>query len=219
MRISHTHKFVFLANPRTGSTTVRRVLDPFSDIASVHITKCTSAFPFYHHISAKELEHIFCEKGWDWDGYFKFCVVRNPYDRVVSLYHHHIKMMQGRDNGRGRLFNLKMRLKYSFSKPLSFNEYVRSLDSRGRLTEGLRDFTYSDQGQCLVDCVLKYEDLQNQLPSVLEGIGISVKASDIPHLNASSNRKDYVEYYDSETRAIVEERYAYEIQQFGYSLG
>lgn len=92
MRISHKYRFVFLANLRTGSTTVRSILDHYSDIKSVHITQISERFPFYHHISAQELKPIFEERGWDWSKYKKFCVIRNPYDRIVSLYHHSQQM-------------------------------------------------------------------------------------------------------------------------------
>lgn len=41
---------------------------------------------FYNHMTANEIkdsvgEHIF-------NNYLKFCVVRNPYDKIVSLYHY-----------------------------------------------------------------------------------------------------------------------------------
>ena len=92
MRISHKKKFIFLANPRSASTSIRKILDPYSDISSKLISEVDQNFPFYHHITALELKNIFEKKGWDWDSYTKFCIIRNPYERIVSLYHHQQKI-------------------------------------------------------------------------------------------------------------------------------
>ncbi|MDD4955629.1 MAG: sulfotransferase family 2 domain-containing protein [Candidatus Omnitrophica bacterium] len=82
MRISHKYKFIFFSNPRTGSESVRKALDPFSDIFS------SVNDPVYNnHITPEELKNHFLKMGWDWDKYFKFCFVRNPWDRLVSIYY------------------------------------------------------------------------------------------------------------------------------------
>lgn len=122
MRISHTYKFIFFANPRTGSTTVRDVLDEYSDILSVHITEASAKFPFYHHITPLELKAIFMDRGWDWYSYRKFCFVRNPYDRVVSLYHHYLRIRK--ENKMKGLKGLLWRLRYLTFRASSFKEYV-----------------------------------------------------------------------------------------------
>jgi len=91
MRISHRYKFVFLSHARTGSQTVRRLLDPFSDVTSVHYSQTDETNPFYNHISALELKNEFDRRCWDWSAYRKFCFTRNPWERVVSLYHHFVR--------------------------------------------------------------------------------------------------------------------------------
>ena len=117
-------------------------MTPYSDICSVHISEVTDDFPFYHHISAAELKKIFEERGWNWDEYKKFTVVRNPYDRVVSLWHHHQWMYE------------KKHINYIIP---SFEEYVNQIDPANRLTTSLKNFISDEEGNSLVEDVILFE--------------------------------------------------------------
>lgn len=216
MRISHSHKFIFLATPRTGSTTVRYILDRYSDIASVHITEITNDFPFYHHISALELKSIFEDRGWNWNSYEKFCFVRNPFDRIVSLYHHHLWMRNYIKVNSVRTFIRKLWVITTRSP--CFRDYVNSIDSKSRLPTSLKSFLCDREGNFLVNEILMFERLADELPKFLSRFDISITAEDIPHLNASVDRLDYRKYYDEESKNRVRELYKYEFERFGYSF-
>ena len=55
MRISHRHRFVFFANPKTGSSSVREVIDPYSDVCPPrNYAMRTSENPFYPHMPPAE---------------------------------------------------------------------------------------------------------------------------------------------------------------------
>lgn len=216
MRISHEHKLIFLAYPRTGSTTVRALLDPHAQVASVHVTETSPDFPFYHHITARELKAVFEQRGWDWSVYRKFCVVRNPFDRVVSLYHHKLRSLQEPPHGRGPLYRLARQIKYVVRPLIGFADYVAQLDPEHGLTASLRAFTCDAAGAALVPDVLLFERLREQLPAYLAGAGLPVSAEDIRHLNASEQRKRYRDYYDEHSQRRVAQLYACEIERFGY---
>ena len=216
MRISHSHKFVFLATPRTGSTTARKILDKYSDITSVHISEISDDFPFYNHISALELKNIFEDRSWDWDSYKKFCFVRNPYDRVVSLYHHHLKMRKDEKVKNVRSFIRK--IIYMIRRPPSFRDYVTNINPKNRVPTSLESFICDRDGNVLVNEVLMFEKLTEDLPKLLSNLDISITSEDIPHLNASVDRQQYRKYYDEELRNKVRDLYKYEFERFGYTF-
>jgi hypothetical protein len=218
VRISHKHKFVFLALPRTGSTTVREILDDYSDIKSVHITQVTHQFPFYHHISARELKRIFDKRCWDWFAYQRFCVVRNPFDRVVSLYHHHKKIDSDKNRLKPSLYKFIEYLHFGVRPELAFSEYVMNLNPKRKLTTTLKEFICDDDGEFLVDDVLTFETLACVLPDYLKQMNIFITREDIPVRNATEERKPYAPYYTDKTRKIVESIYAYELERFSYAF-
>ena len=93
MRISHDNKFVFIAIPKTGSTTVRKLLDNFSDIKSIHLNG-----NFAMHATAQQVKSEFVVKGWSWIDYYKFTVVRNPIARLHSFHSYMIDVSSRTNN-------------------------------------------------------------------------------------------------------------------------
>lgn len=216
MRISHNYKFVFLANPRTGSSSTRRYLDAISDVKSVHIKNATEEFPFFHHINAAELKAAFEQKGWDWSEYRKFSVVRNPYDRLVSLYHFHQREQHlSKVNSKYSLFE---RYFVRNDDARLFRRYVSNIKAHHRLAQGLKDFVCDTAGNLLIDDILEFEQLSTQLPNYLQKLGVTLPSSTIPKLNGSPSRNTYQHYYDSKTRHRVSTMYQFEIERFGYKF-
>ena len=222
MRISHRHKFVFFSNPKTGSESVRALLDPYSEIAGIPLWECSPEFPFYSHIRPVELRTIFRERGWEFDDYYRFTFVRNPWARLVSLYH--MIHTWPPSNAFRRVLGSPWRPGIR-----GFRRWVRSTSPDGAGAGGppdqrwMRYGTYSlpsyagdENGRLLVNRVIKLEEIDRDLPQVLEEIGLP-PAPTIPHVNARKHR-DYREYYDSATRSLIETRYAFEIERYGYSF-
>lgn len=80
MRISHQHKFVWISKPKTGSTSVRKLLDKYSDI------KSTDSRPYHHHTTVDQARALFAENGWNFDDYQVFVCDRNPWDLMTSIW-------------------------------------------------------------------------------------------------------------------------------------
>ena len=194
MRISHKNKFVFLAVPKTASTTIRLALTKYSD----KLSEDDADSPYHHHVSAKKLKKHFRYKNWNWNEYFKFAFVRNPWDRVVSIYGYlKSRALENRPKPVFYLNNTKTFKEYIFNGVY----YQPQLNHFGNISEFY---------------IGKFENLQQDFDIICDKIGIPKQQ--LPHKNATKH-KHYTEYYDDETRQIVAEKYAKDIEYFGYEFG
>jgi hypothetical protein len=152
MRILHRYKFVFLAHPRTASRSVRSVLDPYSDVSSVHISETSPSSPFYHHIPAKEIVPHFDRLGWKLGDYFWFAVARSPFTRVPSLY---------------RWYQAHCDNECSFE-----NFVFERLNTEHPMYSSAISFGRAADGEQIVNRYLRYETLGKDLREVLRTLSI-----------------------------------------------
>ena len=139
--------------------------------------------------------HLTLEKLNDNSGKFSFAFVRNPWDRLVSLYHFMIQKPVVRDFNQQELINS------------GFKEAVLGLKMNGQ-----RDARYWVE-DC--DYVGMFEYLQRDFIEICEYIGIEPRP--VGKLNSSSH-DHYSKYYDDETRDFVAERHAWTIEHYGYKF-
>ena len=74
MIVSNKKKFIFVSIPKTGTTSIEKVLSKYED-----------AFPFVHykkHAPFIEVDYLPLS-------YYKFCFFRNSWDQFVSMYQYH----------------------------------------------------------------------------------------------------------------------------------
>jgi hypothetical protein len=146
---------------------------------------------FYDHMRATLVQkrvpaHV-------WNSYFKFCVERNPWDKVLSHYHMHA----AREGG-----------------SLSLDEYL----ARGRFPINYFRYTDGSGAKIIVDRVLHYENLLAELSEVLSQLkvpfdgtlGVEAKSE------YRSDRRPYQLVFNDEQRRLVENAFAREIELHGY---
>lgn len=216
MRISHARRFVFIAYPRTGSTSVGRLLDPYSDLQGGHIGAATAAHPFFDHITARELGPIFRQRGWDWGAYRHFCFVRNPFERAVSLFRHRLgeaRRWDPHNRLRGNLNNLLLRF---LPRRSAFYYYLATRSPSQGVAANLQAYICAADGTRLVETVLRFEEFGQALAAYLPTLGIDIQPAQIPHLNANPEDTAGRNLYTAAARRQVERLYGWEIEQFGY---
>lgn len=225
MQISHKYKFIFFSFPKTGSESVRKLLEPYSDIHGIPFWERTEDKPFYSHISPQEVKALFIKNGWNYDEYYKFTFIRNPWGRLVSLYN----MIYHTKSPSSLLGRVRALIK-NRSTP-DFKQWLRTIKNNGVGAGGpenqrwMRYGTYSiasyildDNDKELVDEVIKLEDINEKLPAILRRIGIpDAEKLSIPYINKRKQKK-LSTYYDDESKALIEKNYCYDIQRFNYNF-
>ena len=205
MRISHKHKFVYIAIPKTGSTSVRSALNDYTDITSVGDRNS----PYLHHVTADVLKKHFDEKKWNWDDYFKFTFVRNPWEREVSNYEYKRKSKY-------------MWEKYKHGSKQHYQECCRLFERYPTFKSSVMDtgFSYDrfymdDNDNDLLDFVGKCEDMQINLDFICDKLQIPKII--LEHKNKSKH-KHYSEYYDEESKKHIENLHSNAIKRFKYEF-
>lgn len=84
MPISHTKKAVFVHIPKTAGTTIEQAMGMLNT-ESLYTTKYNEKYKVcMQHLYGSEIRELLPET----INYFWFTIVRNPFDRLISEYHH-----------------------------------------------------------------------------------------------------------------------------------
>jgi hypothetical protein len=212
--VSHIYKFIYLKNYKVAGSSVEsffgqfcinqknKIKYSFQDLQDEKITQWGilgsrghGRFTIWNnHKSAKSIKNNLGHELFD--SYFKFCVVRNPYDLMVSSYFFE-KTKNNFD------YNFKSYCK-TFKTPPNPNTERMFID---------------DVEVC--NYYIRYENLKNDIIFVLDKLGITdYDINDLPNHKSNYNPRDrcYQSYYDDETKEIVTNLFKIEIEMFGYEF-
>ena len=200
--INHQYRCVFVHIPKTAGKSIQRF---FGMEWQKH--KDLSRY-------AEELERQLFES------YFKFAVVRNPWDRILSDYNFQKKKKSNPDDklfaldDRGRTRKFAEWVETALSKP--FHYEARRWG--GEVSPGIHRWSpqldwISLNGKIAVDCVLRMESLQEDFQGVLRILG--QPSEELPCRNWKFHAH-YSHYYDEGTKKMVGDYYAKDIEAFGY---
>ncbi|MDX1625008.1 MAG: sulfotransferase family 2 domain-containing protein [Wenzhouxiangellaceae bacterium] len=136
-----------------------------------------------------------------WDGYFKFCFVRNPYARAVSDYRWRMGKTGRDDLDFGGFLDAMTRRDFSHPAiPRHWDNWP----------------IYAIDDDVAVDFVGRFEHLAEDLERAFERIGLP--APDLPHAKASGPSTDWRDWYGRRERALVERLFGRELDEFGYGF-
>lgn len=77
------------------------------------------------------------------------------------------------------------------------------------------DMLVDEQGTCLVDRIIRFEDLEREFPKLCLKLGIFPRF--LPKVNRTPRRRPNADYYDRETHGWIAEHFARDLAYFGYS--
>ncbi len=150
------------------------------------------------HISAQQILPALGESAFS--HYFKFAIVRNPFDRFVSYC-----AFMSRDNGRFAAAPREF-MKFIFNEVQPFEHILFRPQS---------EFVTDASGRLMMDFIGRTEQLQADYDRICDTIGIPRSA--LGRVNESAHR-DYRDYYDDELIALVSEFYRSDLNLFDYAF-
>jgi hypothetical protein len=205
MIVSSLHKFIFVAIPKTGTHSVRRALRQHlgpQDIEQVRLFE-EKAFPIpelarlgHGHLSLREVQPFMSAK--DFQSFFKFAFVRNPFDRFVSFS----AFMTRAERHFDRAPQVVMR--HFLANP---SEHI--------LFRPQHTFVTDAGGELMTDYVGRVEQMQQSYDEIAQRIG--VPSAQLEKVNIS-RREDYRRYYDQPLIDGVASLYARDLELFGYEF-
>ena len=204
MTIVSTKKYVFIAVFKTGSSTIRKELlknDPDTTVVTA-AAHCADGFAgdelrrTCHVKSSWIKENKFPELGLDWDEYFKFGFVRNPWDREISNYFF---------NG-GKL---------KPPKDISFKEWLNN----NLRKDGLIHDHNTPQCHYLtdVDYIARFENYDEEVKYIFNRIGVPMPKP-LMHV-FKTGHEPYWKYYDDVDIMKVHQWYEKDIEMYNYGFG
>jgi hypothetical protein len=212
--ISHKYKFIYIKNRKVAGSSIQSFfgkycinpksdynykdgidnIDEFGIIGSEGTNDILSLrYPnnWKGHKLSEDIKRDLGEK--IFNEYLKFCVIRNPYDKMVSLFH------------------------YSSSgskKGISFKEFVKNTDCNNL-------HFHSIDGKSICDYYIRYENLEEDITRLCKILKIdSYDLSLLPKHKSTqrNNKKHWSEYYDDETKEIVFNKHKKEFELFDYNF-
>ncbi len=192
---------------------------PFDDARSifVHIPKCAGISvnkALFNslaggHTTLDQYINIFEPKYFQ--SYFKFTIVRNPWDRVVSAY----TFLKG--GGLNKWDNKFYEEEIAQHK--DFNDFVKNWLNQDNIYKHHHfkpqlHYLQDKYKKVSVDFIAYLEQLDQDFPYICEKIGKKVA---LPKHNAVK-RDDYRAFYDEETQSIVADIYSNDIAYLNYKF-
>ncbi|MBW1789280.1 MAG: sulfotransferase family 2 domain-containing protein [Deltaproteobacteria bacterium] len=203
------HRAIYFAIPKVACTSLKFL------VAEAMGREVTGNVHFHKFPKVYDLKKT------HYSEYFKFCFVRNPFDRVLSCYLHKFKQGKDREEGFVKKGVYLPFAEYGLFHPgTSFGEFVKGIseiddndaDAHFRSQHA---FIRDGQRDIPMDFIGRLETLGPDVSHIAEKLGFP----DVPlHHMEKTDHAGYRQYYTADTRKLVARRYGEDLERFGYSF-
>lgn len=220
-RLFNQEQFQKFDQLRKGLSAEGYTLKPFDELGCIfiHVPKCAgqsirrTLFANLQpgHIRAYTYQLIYPWR--QYQQYFKFAFVRNPWDRVVSAY---LFMKEGGAHTKDLMW-----AKENLSEFNSFESFIKDGLSRRSILDWPHfqpqaNFLRGQSGRIEMDFIGRFENIQDDFELVRKELGSPEK---LAYVNKTRSKKEgYRSYYKDEIQQIVAEVYSEDIKTFGYDF-
>lgn len=211
MVYSHKKKFLFIHIPKTAGTSLREVLNRHAaspgllNFLSRRITRLSPGLgqrffyrwrTFEPHIHFSEVQGLLPSR--ELESCFKFCFVRNPYERLVSFFRHIEKLQTHPYHQRVKNWG-------------GFPGLVENLEELAEPSQ--LSYTLDREGRPSMDFVGRLENIDRDYEIVAKRLGLEAQ---LPHRNANPGGR-WRDFYTDALRRQVRRYYDEDFVEFGYA--
>jgi|688.fasta_scaffold200496_1 hypothetical protein len=167
-------------------------------------------FPASVHGTAKQHKEVIGERAWE--DTFSFAFVRNPWDLMVSNYFWWLQIASNSKHDR------LSKQAEEISCLGGFEEFLNSVYGSEMIVDhygSMADWIVDDNDQIIVKFVGKFENLENDWHHI--GKIINLRDTKLFHHN-NSKHHSYQDYYNPQTKKLIENRFEWIIEQFEYKF-
>jgi hypothetical protein len=229
--VSDDHKFVYFVVQKVACSSIKTALLPFFDIdpagPKVVVKDGNTRLRIHELYSQSSYQinkkQLVAKLNDEYRDYFKFAFVRNPWDRLVSLYWDKFAK-----NGPG--VRLPEHVEVVLYPGMPFAEFVEAVyaipDRDANIHFKSQYRTICGPGRdkpVMADFIGRFENLAADFAVVAKGIG-SAQELQLPHIiphklrsESRKSRPPYADFYNDRLRKLVYKRYQEDIEIFGYS--
>lgn len=212
MLISHKFKFLTIDIPKTGSRSYRESLDGFLDITGQSQTQ------FIQHQTALSVKNEFDKNGWNWNSYFKYTTIRNPWVRYVSFYvwaENKIIEIDNMIKSKEPISQLEQDAFRNLTNLFKNNNYNQYLILKNIINqEPSQNSYFIDNNKILVDYIARTETISVDFQFLCNKVGIT-PAPALKHEN-KNKAYNYKDFYDQELIDLVAYKEKYIIENYNY---
>jgi len=220
--LDNSRKLIFVHVQKTGGSAIRRALGLRDDLVD--------------HRLAADLRDDYGRA--TWNRYFKFAIVRNPWERLVSWW----SMIEASRDAyrRGDITEINPRFltaaerrpyrspslrvkgffRYVISNARTFEEFLRNCNREIQDPDGCKyifknqlDYLTDASGRMIVNHVGRFEELQSEFNRVCDWIGCRPRCLEIVN---DSRHEHYSRYYSPELVELVAAAFKRDIEHFGF---
>ena len=216
MLISHKHKFITIDIPKTGTRSLRETFTLLNIIDVIGEPLVDSKF--YQHGSAIQAKKQFDQNNWNWNNYFKFTIVRNPWNRYLSFF----KYLKGYFH---KFENQDASIEWTppaihqgkYCKNLFSNSDEHLVFKKIILNYNSQDSYYcNESSDIIVDHIAEFENLSYEFSFLCDQV--KIQSTSLQHSNKSKNTLNVRDLYNQELIDLVAQKEKHVINLKGYTI-
>lgn len=213
--IFHNHKIIFIHIPKTGGSSINKF---YGDQRYLDWTKpnydflygwCPDRKIHLQHATPLQLLETGLITHKQWQTYFKFTIVRNPWDRAYSDY---LWIMKDQ--------NIKGSFEEYITRTGQFRGILRvnsNKNFRGDHLVPQNDFLGTGKFDKL-NYIGKFENLSEEIQLINKKIGLKSGCFDLHEKKNLNKKKHYSYFYNKKKMELVREYFHMDIDQLHYSF-